>query len=453
MKNTIIRMLSSALLLMLLLSVAACKKDGQDVPSGTDVGSDSATESNSGNSDNGDTDGEEDTLDIDIPTLAGGAKYKSVYDADDTTMLYWENVTAEAVAAYESALAEMGYTARESSDNTSIWASVYTKSDVTVHAYYLKRLSELRVLRSDKATLPDVYGGGEKLCEISVTQMGTDPTTPSSGMGYIIQLEDKSFIIIDGGSNLNSDPAALYQKLDEMNGDAEKITVSAWFFTHNDPEHYGALMSYMGAYDEVLDIKMIVANDAPSDVYNELGATSGGLSFSMLDGTFGGAKYVKAHTGQKFSFAGLEMNILYTHEDANALSTTSIHSKNAMVFDAVLGEERIIWLGDIEKDGADRLATMYGEDLNCTVLQVSGGADMGSEALYKKCAPKTVLYHAPKTVADNSASEAKDIYLMQNSERVIYSYNGTLTLSFSGNIDIGDTTGSADENDRYTNDY
>ena len=445
--------LSVILALALCTSLFACKEETTDEPVDPGEESESTIDSTDTNAPPSGT--EEDELDIDIPTKVGDIAYKSVYDAfDNTTMLYFEGVSVDGAKGYGDSLAADGYSICATVDNTSVWSSTYKKGDVSVHAYYLKALSEFRVLRSEKANLPNTYAESEKVCDISITQLGKDASTPTEGMGYIIQLEDGTFVVIDGGHNGNADPGALYQKLLGMKrAEAEKIVVRAWFITHMDVEHYGALMSYFGTYEDELSVEMIVANDAPDSVYKDMGAAAGGLSLSKFEGFFGGAKYVKAHTGQRFSFAGLEMNVLYTHEDANALETSSIHSRAALVFDAIFGEERMIWLGDIEKDGADRLVKMYGDALSCTMLQVSCGENMGSEELYRKCDPAIVCYAASEASVLASATFAKDAYLLENSERVVYAHSGTITLNFGNKVSLGQGHGIVDEDGRYTDRY
>ncbi len=449
MKN-IKQILSAFLLFVMLMFVVSCNNDGAGEVSDTN---DDSVESTDNGLENTPPD-EDDELDIGVPTTVGGTKYKSTYDAyDNTTMLFWDSVTVDAARSYGSELSGMGYTVYQNTDNSSIWSTAYTKDEGYVHVYYLKKLSEFRVLVSDSSALPQSYTQGEPLCNISVTQLGIDEANPVEGMGYIIRLEDESFVIVDGGSHANGDATELYNRLAEMNGAKEKITVRAWFFTHSDLDHYGVLMPFMEKYSNVIDVEMIVANDAHNDIYSQLGATAGSISFSKLEGKFGGAKYVKAHTGQAFNFAGLQMNILYTHEDANHLSTTSIHSRTSMVFDAVFGNERIIWLGDIEKDGAEHLVAMYGDDLACTMLQITGGATMGSDTLYKKCAPQTLFYAASKSIADTSVNDAKDAYIIANSNKVVYSYEKTMTMNFSDEVNIDGANGSVDENQKYTENY
>lgn len=460
-------LLSLLLVLLLCASAAACKKDGENTETPTD--SQSEEQSESGTEGNGDTPDLPvvPPISLGIPTTAGGVSYKSLYDAyDNTNMLYWEGISEADAKAYCSSLSELGYTSSATSDDASVYSATYTKDSSVVHVYYMKKLSELRALVSEGASLPPAPYAGEKLCDVWVTQVGADTASPSEGMGYIIRLADGSFVIIDGGSDKNGDADKLYSALNNLNrhSGAEEITVRAWFITHSDREHYGVLSKFIESYEDKVKIDLIVANDPTDSVYTSVGATSGGLSYSILDGLFGGCKYVKAHTGYKFEFAGVTMNILYTHEDANQMQTSSIDSRAAMVIDARVDGTRLLWLGDLETDGAARLKAMYGDELDCDILQISSGENNGSEKLYRLCSPSTLFWSGSKQAADAVKDAPKNAYLLETAQNVHYAYNGNKTITFGeGDGDTppsggnsgssGNNGGSVDEDGDYTKEH
>ena len=383
------------LALLICISIIACKKDSEeDITSDSEanIQPNSDTESNSESGENNGNKHEDD--EFVVPTTVGNKNYKSIYDAyDSTNMLYWDSVTEADAKAYGEALIGDGYSLAATNENPALWSATYTKNGYTAHVYYLKRLGEFRALVSNAAKLPKNIFKNEKQCDALITQIGTDKDAPSEGMGYIIQLEDGSFVLIDGGYNGNRDAANLYKRLNDLKNanESEKIIVRAWFFTHGDKEHTGALAYFLDNYENDIVIEAIVANDPADEVYEALGVKAGALAYSSIDGLFGGCEFIKAHTGYKFSFAGVEINILYTHEDANELQTTSFDSRTSMVFDAIIGDTKLLWLGDLEIDGANRLESIYGNELDCDILQVSSGANSGSETLYKLCSPNIVF--------------------------------------------------------------
>ena len=456
-------LLSVLLALTFCASLFACKKNNEEITdtdsqsneaSGIDSESDFTGEEETNDENGGDTDASV----FEAPTTAGGKSYKSLYDAyDHTNMLYWDNVNEVDAKAYGDVLTDGGYSLLTANESAALWSATYQKNGSTAHIYYLKKLKEFRVLLSDGAKLPKPVSENEKKCEALITQVGTDKDTPSDGMGYIIQLVDGSFVLIDGGFDKNRDATNLYTRLNTLknaNG-SEKIVIRAWFLTHGDKEHTGALIYFLDNYENQVIIESIVANDPADDVYKELGVKPGALAYSSMDGFFGGCGFIKAHTGYKFSFAGVEMNILYTHEDANEMKTTSFDSRTSMVIDAVIGDTRLLWLGDLETEGAARLEAMYGDTLDCDILQVSSGNNCGGEALYRLCSPDTVLWTGSETSMNAVKALPKNKYLLENTENIYYAYEGNKTLTFGENAGGDNMTdnGSVDEDGSYTDNY
>ena len=444
-----------ALLLAILLcaSLVSCKKDPAEAPP-QDAGS-SPTESDTTPGGTGDTPPAEQppaTVTA-LPNTAGGKSYKSVYDAfNNTNMLYWDSLTEADAKAYGDTVAALGYTLVSTTDNASLWAATYQKDGSVAHVYFLKKLGELRALDSIGAALPTDTSRNEKICKAQITQLGS-----VESIGHVIRLEDGSFVIVDGGGDNSYDAAAVYNRLCELNAltGADKLVIRAWFITHSDKAHYGVLAQFLDKYDTDVKIDVIVANDPTDAIYRAMGSIPNGLSYSSMEEFFGGCTFIKAHTGYQFRFAGLTMNILYTHEDANELQTTSLDSRISMVFDAVAGDTRLLWLGDLETDGAARLAAMYGTDLACDILQVSSGENSGSEELYRLCAPSTVLWTGSADEVNAVKALPKNAYLTETASNVYYAYNGSKVIvfeSYSGGS-TGTGGGSVDEDGSYSKDY
>ena len=447
------------LALILCISIIACKKNSQDnipIDSESTEQPNNNTESDSENTEDNGNDHE--VKGLGIPTTVGGMCYKSLYDAyDNTNMLYWDSISEADAKTYGNTVLNDGYSLVATNESTALWSATYTKEGYTVHVYYLKKLGEFRAIVSDGAKLPKDTSQNAKKCDTLITQIGADEDSPSDGMGYIIQLEDGSFVLIDGGFDKNRDATNLYTRLNTLknaNG-SEKIVIRAWFLTHGDKEHTGALIYFLDNYENQVIIESIVANDPADDVYKELGVKPGALAYSSMDGFFGGCGFIKAHTGYKFSFAGVEMNILYTHEDANEMKTTSFDSRTSMVLDTVIGDTRLLWLGDLEAEGAARLEAMYGDTLDCDILQVSSGNNCGSESLYRLCSPDTVLWTGSETSMNAVKALPKNKYLLENTENIYYAYEGNKTLTFGENAGGDNMTdnGSVDEDGSYTDNY
>ena len=60
------------------------------------------------------------------------------------------------------------------------------------------------------------------------------------GMSYVIQAEDGSLIVIDGGMNEDADD--LFAYLQRLCG-GDKVTVDLWIITHAHADHYNCFMT------------------------------------------------------------------------------------------------------------------------------------------------------------------------------------------------------------------
>ncbi|MBR4012804.1 MAG: hypothetical protein IKJ00_00785, partial [Clostridia bacterium] len=239
---------SLLLALILCISIIACKKNSQDnipIDSESTEQPNNNTESDSENTEDNGNDHEVNGLGI--PTTVGGMCYKSLYDAyDNTNMLYWDSISEADAKTYGNTVLNDGYSLVATNESTALWSATYTKEGYTVHVYYLKKLGEFRAIVSDGAKLPKDTSQNAKKCDTLITQIGADEDSPSNGMGYVIQLEDGSFVLIDGGFDRNRDASNLFARLNALktaNG-SEKIVIRAWFLTHGDKEHTGALIYF-----------------------------------------------------------------------------------------------------------------------------------------------------------------------------------------------------------------
>ena len=206
-----------------------------------------------------------------MPCLACEKHYNGIYDCSDgATMFYWSDATEDMLHSYATQLEELGYTKHQELDNACIHSATYYREQLMMHVYYLKKTAELRVIVQADAVLPINAYPYERLCDVAVTQLGTynDPTT-YVGMGYLIRLEDGTFVVIDGGQTPEYDSKLLYDTMLEQKPDGiDDIVISAWIITHD----YNGVNSYKGfMYDQNWPYNTV-------DVMNYLPKTSGTAS-------------------------------------------------------------------------------------------------------------------------------------------------------------------------------
>ncbi len=289
----------------------------------------------------------------------------------------------------------------------------------------------------------------KKICNSSVTTIRY--YSESVGMGYILQLEDGRFVIVDGGAgyglcsnhpNDHQETDVLYHTLvglyKEAHGGAEPtqsnpIHIAAWLITHSHGDHYGTMNSFLRKYaaEKLVKMDYMVGNfPEVSTIYPVAGDTvwmgSGNVANIQKYFTNAGLstfKYVKVHTGMTLHFANLKMEILMTTEDhapfrvtnsndTNTVTKWTIHSTSAaantnLSASTVSNAAKTTWtvLGDSCIYASRWLCAMWGGTYNaCTdlydnaymaadMVQLAHHGNIGCEiALYKTVQAKVVWF-------------------------------------------------------------
>ena len=398
---------------------------------------------------------------MDIPYEVNGNRYDNVYDCSDGgMMLYWNEVGEEIFSSYASALEGMGYTRYQDLDNTSVGAATYYKDKASVHIYYLKRTKEFRVVTQNNAVLPVNSYDYEKVCSPAVTQIGIyNDEKVYTGMSYLIRLEDGTFVVIDGGIDLEYNAKILYDTMVEQKPEEfDDIVISAWILTHGHTDHFGALKNFINNYSNKVTVKMLIGNDVSDTIYALTEKSTRGFDFNSVRGKFGGCVYMKAHTGQQFFFPGATFTIMYTHEDVYPRTMNLFNDFASTMFDAVIDDTRFIWLADMENASAKRFKEMYASDMKCDVLQMGhhgiGGA---SYDVYSLCNPSVAFWPAGAAVTDNSGwwNLAQNKFLREKvgEDNLLLANNGNQTIWFDNLPNIGGLQGAESVEGSHTKDY
>ena len=375
---------------------------------------------------------------IDVPDKAGDRKYDKVYDCyDGAVMLYWENATQEMTNGYFADLEADGHTKYQSLDNTSISSATYVKNGAAVHVYFLKHPKTLRVITQDDAVLPMNGAAYEKKCEVAVTQLGLDYVSDPdvvSGMGYLIRLEDGTFAVVDGGNALANNAKNLYDLMVEQKPEGvEEIVIRAWIVTHGHSDHYGVYNLFAKSYKDKVTVETLVGNDPPEYIHEKCDTPGHKFVYAQKASAFSGCKYIKAHTGQQLFLPGFTVTILQTHEDIFPEGPLVKFNSNAsMVLDGVVAADgtRIMWLADIEGEGATVLKEHYWADLKCDIMQVAHhGIKGGSPEVYEFCDPDIAFWpsNLEKYERDIDRYE-QNKYLKKNADQIVVSGNGNYTV-------------------------
>ena len=286
---------------------------------------------------------------------------------------------------------------READGN--IFAS-YVKAGIRVYAYYLYQRHEARVVReltSVSSSLEDfgyVYEkqAGEQTVVYQYAMAMRDGSHfkadgyKDNGMFYIIKLADNSLVLIDGaqGSQFpESQSDNLMKMLRRITGtkDGETIKIAAWYITHAHGDHYGGFKEFSKKYAKNFELQRVFFALASTNSDNS--AMAGGASgykdiIGVIDSYYSDdePEFLRLHTGQTFSLADMQVEVIYTHEDSVDAETakspiTSYNDSSAVIRISVDGET-ILFMGDAQETAMSFLTmTWTGESLRSDGIQLA----------------------------------------------------------------------------------
>jgi len=322
--------------------------------------------------------------------------------------------------AYERKLQDAGYTlyASNNIDNNRIFT--YVNGETFVHCMYFDAMKTFRIIYG-----PQTYLGPaspvtdhQQVVTPSVTIIGlTD-----SQLCLVFQLEDGSFVIIDGGLGTDEQRTVI---LNEGTGDEYTFTVNrsgeadmaalwnflkdntpnggrpqvAWMITHADSDHINLPRLFMQKYHSEFDLHTVVYN-FPN--FHNIGMSSGIDPDSFTKSTddflntvniyFPKANHFIYHTGQHLYLPGCEIEFLFSHEDYWPFKMYSCNHTSG-IWRLTIAGKTIMVTGDCEADPNTSAANVFGDYLKSDVLQVvHHGSNGGTLGFYKRVSPSVCLW-------------------------------------------------------------
>ena len=370
---------------------------------------------------------------VDFPKPEGaGITLQNTLDTSDNSLQYLyagEGVGPAAFRDYRDQLKAAGYallaenemegslfaTLKNEEDGVLLYVAYNAFSHQNEHEYPFVYEKYLRVVASPlsenvepPASILQPNSNYVKVTDTSVTLIPLQ--NEDVGMGYIITLEDGSFVVIDGGKGNARLWDALCARHREIYGSdptaANPIHVAAWYITHSHGDHYAAANYLISAHlvDPKFKLDHIIGNyPSSSSIYPSLNDDIMSMQAtvnSIKTNTTTQTTFIKAHTGQKFYFANLEMQIMMTYDDLNPqrqhnqndTSTTirfSLTSQDAPAAKPIT----MMWLGDANKQQSRWMCGMYGNYLKCDTVQIAHHGNIGCETdLYQYINAEVVFF-------------------------------------------------------------
>ena len=353
---------------------------------------------------------------------------------------YTADVDASMYASYKESLKTAGFTVSYMTTIEQNEFTAYTNGVQIVTLTYTPNTNEMRVLMelADNTTvvLNDGYTSASQTVATTVTQLGqwyVDTTVEehrhwvenyvgpfdmgkyeknnyatnyNAGMGYVIRLEDGSFIIIDGGYNTETHADNLYAVLEAQNVNDE-ITIAAWIFTHADNDHVGAFQAFTSKYATTVTVERFIYNfpdeNSAKFALPVEGVSTGSPSLAATKNAINKYKdaiVTVAHTGQVFNIRNATVNILFTYEMMQP-HNLSYYNSCSIVFNVELEDSTILFLGDAGGNSttgtplADMLEIYTSADtVDADIVQVAHhGIDVADATVnfYQKLSPDYLL--------------------------------------------------------------
>ena len=336
------------------------------------------------------------------------------------------DLTGTTKAEYDAYLAKLGadgfrqYAANSLGDNTYV---TFRSEQIMVHAYYLPKNHETRVLVSPadaSVKYPVAEDIGTAVATPSVTLMDMDYESQSvgaaHGAGFIFTLSDGSYILIDGG--LHEDTEKLYQYLADNNKREDgKILIRAWLITHPHGDHYYNFLNFTSKYATNVTLEYFIAQFDTGFREENKGTIA---EIENCIGNYRGAKYIVPLAGQKMVFGNLEMEFFFTAEMLWPTVNNEGNSQS-LVCRVNFCENTFFLTGDIEADAIKVLNNLYGNAMHCDFLQLPHhGHNNGLvyNSFYAFVDPAYVFFNTSKEGAATRISTSASLTYLLNSLHV-----------------------------------
>ena len=350
---------------------------------------------------------------LNVPKPAGSTLINS---GNGCYQYYASSVESDAYTAYKNSLVAAGFTqASETTIENNIYTT-YSNNKQIVTLTYTPNTEEMRVLmesaKNTSLIVNEAYTAPAQTVETTVTQLGqwyVDTTTKehkhypdreddwwgnimgyendyatnyNAGMGYVIRLEDGSFIIIDGGYNTETHADNLYDVLYKQSPSGE-IVIAAWIFTHADSDHVGAFQAFTAKYAKNVTVERFIYNfpteEAAQFALPVEGVSTGSPALTPVINAmnkYPDAVVTIAHTGQVFNIRNAKINILFTYEMMQP-HNLSYYNSCSIVFNMELEGKTLLFLGDAGGNSttgtplADMMEIYTSETLDADIVQVA----------------------------------------------------------------------------------
>ena len=219
---------------------------------------------------------------------------------------------------------------------------------------------------------------------------------PLDGMSYVIECEDGSTAVIDGGMD-NGDAEILLGFLKKLSGGGKPV-IDVWFLTHAHPDHIFACKGMGERHADEVTVKKLVYEFPPMDfrVKRDPGTVHEIDLFEKAAANFKGVEIVTPRAGDVFRFGGTVFEVLFTCSDLPPLSLVPNQGTNdtSTVLRLTAEGQSVLFLGDVERAADKVIIARHGASLKSDVCQIAhhGSVHSSSKEFYDLVDPRFLLW-------------------------------------------------------------
>ncbi len=374
--------------------------------------------------------------DFTLPVFEG-AEFAGTYDCHDGVYkMFFRDVDAGEFTAYLEVLAANGATesARRVLGGNTFVDSTWDRWDMSVSFYPSIGEVGIALIPQRLEEPPVIAKENYTPVEPLLTQLAQPNLEGDGEMGYLIRLEDSSFIVVDGGYNEKGadEVSKLYALMKEQNTRADgKLIVRAWFVTHAHNDHYNVLREFCSVYAGRVKVESLLFNPM-APMYQAMTETPGGWDVREAASKFSDCAYVKIMAGQVLEYPGCTFEVLYSSDDVYMLESYASYNDCSAVARLHIGGQSFLVLGDVQSKAAPRIADAWGEYLKSDIMQMAHhGNNGGSIKLYDLIQPRVILWPSSASAYgrwSGSIGMNKTLLAREYVEEVFNSGAGATTL-------------------------
>ena len=327
-----------------------------------------------------------------IPSYEGGRLSVNTYNAgpgmmtdvkgttkEDSVMQLAYYTNAEEFEAYLQKLKDYGFSEIMKTQIEGNVHAEYAADDTILYTYYTANDNMVRIIHDKSSTVSmadfsytyqPAQGERIEIYQYGLYTAGGSLTTVNCGMSYVVKLSDNSVVIVDGGHIYQASDKAtdgFMAFLHEITGvpEGEKITIAAYFVSHAHNDHMTFMAKVLHKYYHELDLQRVMFNFPSYQV------KGGGYSIyyatwlkHIITTCYPNTIYKKLHTGEKINLADLQIDVLFTHEDAVYSGNASVcnigdFNSTSTILKLTMDGKTVMLLGDTSGDAENIVTKMY----------------------------------------------------------------------------------------------